>query len=764
MRLKGRLVSCTFAFFLVATISFTSFFANATFMIPSTPPSDTLMLEVIVEPESLDPHASVQTTENPVFYNIYETLYSYPIGSNEIALVPLLADSSPEISPDGTTYTISLRENVIFHDATPFNASCVKWNIERLLKMFYINGPAYLLAAVLRGGAVLKETAWSNGTSSDVFQTAFDNWRANSSSIEIIDNYRIRFILERAYSPFVHLLAVSGCAMMSPTFALNGQVNDSVPVGGDWREHYGADYGETNTHMATHECGTGPYVLVEWRPLDYFRLELLENYWRSGETESVIAPSESAGAIESVFIRHNPDNTGRSLNLRTGIVDLASWPLDIADEIWDNLTLSSKDPNINVSTGGSCFTLFNLGYNMGNLTTEINSTTVITLSPFANSHFRLATSLAFDYLAFSGGTFGFGIQALGPIPQGMLGYNSSLFETVYNITAAVEQWNLAMMDPIFVESLNDLNNTMIIPYPATSSGGPPAEVLVLHGLEEILAHPAANQTGFDRELQLLLEPVPWGTYFEYLAEDRLPLILAGWSAEIAHPTDFLKAFCYHNGMYAPQIGYNSTLVNSLYESVLATIDPLEQQMYMALIQQEVANDVPYLWIQQQTEFRTWRSWLLGEGLGFNPMHGFYFYEIHKDYISAPDFVYNTHSQTVALGMLLGALVGVFLFMARDDFRDGTVKWRKILLGLHLIIMALNSVLIQLVEMWRTIYMTRFFFYEMPLPIFLLAYSIPAILMYLDIKRKDDPNPKFWLLIYFIIGLLLIASQPRVYIM
>ncbi|MFW9802319.1 MAG: ABC transporter substrate-binding protein [Candidatus Thorarchaeota archaeon] len=759
-----RLASCTFTFVLVVIISCTSFLSyTALFMPAYIPPSNTLVLEVINEPESLDPHASVRFSDISSLYNVYETLYIYPIGNNDTGLIPLLAEDMPDISPDGISYAIKLRENVIFHDATPFNASCVKWNIERFLKIFYPNGPAYLFAEVLRGGQVLEETAALNGTSSDAFRAAFEDWRMNSNSIEIIDNYRIRFALNRAYSPFIHLLAVSGGSMISPTYVLSSPNNDSTPIGGDWREHYGVNYGDSSTYMDAHTCGTGPYLVEEWSKLNFLHLERYGNYWRSNETESSISPSESAGTIESVYIRFNPDNTGRSLNLRTGLIDLASWPLDIADEIWDNLTLSSKDPNINVSAGGLYFTLYNLGYNMGNLTVDVNSTRVITRSPFANSHFRLATSLGFDHETFVGGTFGFAVQALGPIPQGMFGHNGSLFESSYNISAAVEQWNLAMMDSIFVESLNDLNNTMKIPYPATSSGGIPVEVLVLRGLEQILAHPEANQTGLDRELQFLLEPVPWGTYFEYLAEDKLPLIHAAWNAEIAHPIEFLKAFCYHNGPYALQIGYNNTLVNNLCQSVLATIDPLEQQTYIDLIQQELANDVPYLWIQQQTEFRTWRYWLLGEGLVFNPMHSFYFYEIYKDYISAPDFVYNAQSQTVALVFLLVGLIGIFLFMAKDDFREGTLVWRKRLLGLHLIIMAYNSILIQLVEFWSSIYMTRGLYFlifpVMSVPVFLLTFIIPAVLMYLDIKRKTDPNPKYWLLIYFILMLLLAGSQP-----
>jgi peptide/nickel transport system substrate-binding protein len=762
---KGRIMCCAFAILLFAINLGISYSAVATLMMPAPPipPSDTLIMDVLADPESLDPHASIQITDTSALYNIYETLYAYPIGSNLTEPIPLLAYGLPEISLDGTSYTINLRNNVIFHDATPFNATCVKWNIERLLKIFHINGSAHLFADVLRGGAPLKEAATLYGTASDAFRTAFADWIANSNSIEIVDTYQIRFFLERAYSPFVHLLTMSGSAMISPTYVLNSSVNDGVPAGSDWSEHYGVDYGENETYMDNHTCGTGPYILEEWSPHHFLHLKLCENYWRLDEIESGIAPTDNAGEIESVYLQIYPDNEGHSYALLAGIADLVNWPLDMADWVWNSSTLEPVLPEINVSTRGLCFALYNLGYNMGNLTQEANSTTITTQSPFANLHFRRATSLAFDYEAFLNGTPDFDIQALGPVPQGMPGHNGSAFESTHDITAAVEEWNLAMEDSMFAASLNNLNNTIMIPYPATSSGRTPAESFVISGLEQIISHPEVNLTGLDREMHFILEPVVWTTYIEYIAEEKLPLIFSAWSADFAYPIDFLKAFCYHKGTYAPKIGYNNTVVNGLYDSIISTMDTTEHRLYLELIQQTVANDTPYLWIHQETEFRTWRSWLLGEGLVFNPMHGIYFYELHKDYISAPDYVYSAQSQTVALNFLLLGMIVVFLILAKDDFREGTASWRKLILGLHFIIMAYNSLLLYLIEVWRSIYVTRFWFYGTPLPIFIPAFIIPAILMYLDIRRKDDSNPKFWLLIYLILVFVLLGSQPTVLI-
>jgi len=522
--------------------------------------------EMADDPDSLDPHVSSESFGEWVVFNIYETLYTYPWGESAVEpLIPLLAAEMPDISPDGMTYTVRLREDIMFHDGTPFNASCVKWNFERAMKISYVDGVSWMLADTLEGGRAVRDAALSNGTSSIVFRNAFEDWVMNSGSMEVIDTYHIRFILEEPYSPFIQILARPVCSIMSPSYVLGNSSNDTGPMD----SHWGIEYGEVDTWMRAHTCGTGPYWLEEWRFSEFLKLVLFEDYWRKDATDTTISPSDSAGWMTEGYLKVNKDTTGRLLNLWTGLADGVHWPTANAYEIWDNITLGSRDSNIVVSTDGMTFDLFFLGFNMGNVTTPANTSVV---SPFKNRNMRRAASSVFDHEQFIEETLnGFGVQAKGPIPQGMPGHDSSAFGFEFNLTAAVEEWNLAMQSPQFVSSLNDLNNTLTFYHIA--KGEVQAKMLLVSGLQQMYADSDANHTGLDNDMIFETVPLLPTTYTQYLEERRLLAVPIGWSSSIAHSADSVRALCYHTGLWAKAINYNNTDVNGWHESALEETNP-----------------------------------------------------------------------------------------------------------------------------------------------------------------------------------------------
>ncbi|MDX1607011.1 MAG: ABC transporter substrate-binding protein, partial [Candidatus Competibacterales bacterium] len=93
-------------------------------------PDEVLVVGQIAEPKSLDPAAVTAVNDFRILMNLYDGLVRYQDGTLQVA--PALADSW-EISDDGTVYTFELRQDVSFHDGTPFNAEAVKFNFDRML-------------------------------------------------------------------------------------------------------------------------------------------------------------------------------------------------------------------------------------------------------------------------------------------------------------------------------------------------------------------------------------------------------------------------------------------------------------------------------------------------------------------------------------------------------------------------------------------------------------------------------------------------------
>jgi peptide/nickel transport system substrate-binding protein len=81
------------------------------------------------EPTSLDPHLVDDGGERAVNDNIYETLLAR---TPEGELIPSLATELPT-QVDDTTWEFTLRDDVVFHDGTPFNADAVVATVERMV-------------------------------------------------------------------------------------------------------------------------------------------------------------------------------------------------------------------------------------------------------------------------------------------------------------------------------------------------------------------------------------------------------------------------------------------------------------------------------------------------------------------------------------------------------------------------------------------------------------------------------------------------------
>lgn len=176
---------------------------------------DTLVIGLVAEPVTFDPTQIGDLNTARVSRRLFEGLTGFAYGTYD--LEPRLAESW-EISDDGLVYTFSLRQDVTFHDGTPFNAAAVKYSYDRQTNPDH---PAH--------GALTYRYA--------------KNYLGNVAAIDVLDDFTVRFTLIEPSAPFLQFLTNGSLHIISPT-AL---------------EKHGDD-------IAQHPAGTGPYMLTEWEP------------------------------------------------------------------------------------------------------------------------------------------------------------------------------------------------------------------------------------------------------------------------------------------------------------------------------------------------------------------------------------------------------------------------------------------------------------------------------------------------------------------
>ncbi|MHA2006195.1 MAG: ABC transporter substrate-binding protein [Promethearchaeota archaeon] len=133
---------------------------------------------------ALDPFDYVNRETFAILQNIAEPLFEYEFTAEGSSIVSNLALEG-FWSEDGLNFTCTLRENVKFHDGTPFNATAVKWNFDRLNRLFLLG---YIYTSL-----------W-------VFPDGTPILKLNETTV--IDDYTIRFVLNKPFVPLKSLLGL----------------------------------------------------------------------------------------------------------------------------------------------------------------------------------------------------------------------------------------------------------------------------------------------------------------------------------------------------------------------------------------------------------------------------------------------------------------------------------------------------------------------------------------------------------------------------
>jgi peptide/nickel transport system substrate-binding protein len=212
---------------------------------------------------AIDPAVGFDQAIGSSLKQFYDALFRY-VG-NPPEVVPWLAESW-EVSEDGLVYTITMREDAVFHDGSPVNAAAVVYSAERLIRVG--QGAAGLFLGVISPGSAVA-----------------------------VDEYTVQFTLDKPYGPFLDILTW--------LFIVNPGLVEA---------NLGDDDGQT--YLSENEAGSGPFTMGRWQPGELYEFIAVDNYWRGWPNEN-----HPTSVIRMKMI----EASTRRLALESGEVDFVDW-------------------------------------------------------------------------------------------------------------------------------------------------------------------------------------------------------------------------------------------------------------------------------------------------------------------------------------------------------------------------------------------------------------------------------------------------------
>ena len=237
---------------------------------------ETLRYATIGEPPSLDQHVVTSDLATTIAHHMFEGLYTFD-GNYEPQ--PLLA-SGEEVSDDGKTITIHLREDVVFHDGQPMTSEDVVASLKR----------------------------WGEHGSRGKLLFG------NISDVSASGSHTVALTFSDSFGPWKNLMAfINGGPAIYPARVAANAGGEPIAV---------EDY-----------VGTGPYMFSEWRPNRYVELVRFEDYSSPPDAASGYA-GERVAHFDRLHFIPVPDAGTRINGVRAGDYDYAeSMPSDLIDEL-----------------------------------------------------------------------------------------------------------------------------------------------------------------------------------------------------------------------------------------------------------------------------------------------------------------------------------------------------------------------------------------------------------------------------------------------
>jgi peptide/nickel transport system substrate-binding protein len=504
------------------------------------------------DPDTLDPAWSYEVVGNSIIMNVYEPLITVD-GPDATSFVPALA-TDWEISADGLTYVFTIRQGVTFHDGADLTPEDVAYSFRRGLLQGVSWSPQWLYTEAFFGTGIsdVTELVDPEGTldnDPEALQAAdagllMDACQQVVDAIEVVDDDSIAFYLEQPWEPLMATLAHSWGSIIDKDWAIQQGAWDGDCA--TWQYYYGID-SETSP-LRDVMNGTGPYVLDYWTSGEEIVLVANPVYWRSGP---VFDGGLTGPTVERVVIMIVDDWDTRFEMLQEGDADFAHEYEDDRERLdplvgelceyqlesatFDCGPTENPDAPLRLFEGQpdtrrfDAFFVFDINVEEDN--PYVGSGRLdgdgIPQDFFSDAHIRRAFNYCFDWDAYITGAFGGeGVQNVGPLIPGMLGYDPDGPHYTFDLDTCAEELQQAWDGEVWENGFR-----LQIPY----NTGNVTRQTVAKVLQSNFADLAPR-------FRIEIVELAWPEYFPGYRDGLFPIYVGGWAEDIHDPHNWAVPF------------------------------------------------------------------------------------------------------------------------------------------------------------------------------------------------------------------------------
>lgn len=527
-----------------------------------------LQIAVTQEVKGMDPiFANDRYSSNEVA-RVYEGLLEYHYLKRPYTLIPNLAESMPEVSEDGLTYTFKIKKGVLFHDSEAFPGGVGR----ELVAKDFVYSLKRLADPKLQGlgwwildGKLEGLNQWREKYS----ELPKVNYDEEIPGLQAADSHTLVFKLTKPNPQFLYSLA------MPYAFVVAREVV----------EKYGEEF-------LNYPVGTGPFVLKRFNQTNrivykknpkfrekFYPTEASEEFIKAGLTADAGKPLPLVDGIEvNIIVESQP----RWLNFQKGNVDYIAIPKDNFDSAVTpdrDLSEDFKSKGINLMITPALditYTAFNHD-----------------MPVFKNADLRRAMSLAYDSEAannlFYNGT---ALIAESVVPPGIAGYIAD-YKNPYkgrDLEKAKELLKKA--------GYPDGKGLPAFIYDCPNS-------TIARQIGEFFKRQMA-----DIGIEVNVVTNPWPQLLEKINRRQIQIYGIAWGADYPDAENFLQL------LYGPNrspgangSGYSNPEFDKLYEQASVMQDSPERTAIYEKLNLMVASEMPWILGVHRQDFTLVHSWL-----------------------------------------------------------------------------------------------------------------------------------------------------------